>query len=106
MVCNMAPVPHQNYRVGVPKAGCWKVVVNTDASTYGGTNMAADTDLESELVQAHGENQSVCLLLPAATTLLLGSTSVAGNVIEPAVSANVPRSPPVAKSGKQRAKRG
>ena len=34
-VCNFTPVPRQDYRVGVPRGGQWREVLNSDAAAYG-----------------------------------------------------------------------
>src|SRR5256886_11194204 len=35
-VVNFAGIPHENYRIGLPQAGTWTELVNTDAAAYGG----------------------------------------------------------------------
>jgi len=35
VVCNMTPVPRQNYCVGVPHGGDWEEVLNSDATPFG-----------------------------------------------------------------------
>jgi 1,4-alpha-glucan branching enzyme len=37
VVCNFTPVPRQSYRVGVPRAGYWQEILNSDAPIYGGS---------------------------------------------------------------------
>ncbi len=34
-VCNFSAMPHHDYRIGLPSAGRWTEVLNTDAQTYG-----------------------------------------------------------------------
>ena len=36
VVCNFTPIPRHGYRVGVPKAGRWREILNSDAPWYGG----------------------------------------------------------------------
>jgi 1,4-alpha-glucan branching enzyme len=36
---NATPVVREGYRVGVPETGFWNEVLNTDAQTYGGSNV-------------------------------------------------------------------
>ena len=38
-VANFSPVPHEHYRLGLPQAGRWDEVVNTDAEVYGGSGV-------------------------------------------------------------------
>jgi 1,4-alpha-glucan branching enzyme len=39
VVCNFTPVPRTGYRIGLPRPGVWKEVLNTDAGLYGGTGL-------------------------------------------------------------------
>jgi 1,4-alpha-glucan branching enzyme len=50
-VANFAAVPHGNFRLGLPVAGTWEEVVNTDASGYTGSgvgNLGTITAVEGE----------------------------------------------------------
>jgi 1,4-alpha-glucan branching enzyme len=38
-VCNLSPMPREDYRVGLPAAGRWEEVVNTDSELYGGSGV-------------------------------------------------------------------
>ena len=38
-VANFSAMPHDDYRVGLPLAGRWREVLNTDATGYGGSGM-------------------------------------------------------------------
>jgi len=39
VVMNLTPVAREKYRVGLPCAGRWREALNTDAATYGGSNV-------------------------------------------------------------------
>jgi len=39
VVCNFTPVPRENYRLGVPRGGYWRELLNSDAPMYGGSGM-------------------------------------------------------------------
>ncbi len=67
----MTPEPRRFYRVGVPFAGGWRELVNTDSTLYGGTNLGNAGFLRSEPVARHGEAQSLVLLVPPLATLIL-----------------------------------
>jgi 1,4-alpha-glucan branching enzyme len=70
-VSNMTPVPRQNYRIGVPRAGRWREAINSDSSLYGGSNAGNRGAVETSAVGAHGEPQSLDLVLPPLATVLL-----------------------------------
>ena len=35
-ICNFTPVPRENYRVGIPAAGGYQLLLNSDARCFGG----------------------------------------------------------------------
>ncbi len=37
--CNFSPVPRPDYRLGLPRAGHWRELVNTDSELYGGSGI-------------------------------------------------------------------
>ena len=39
VVCNFTPQPHSHYRIGVPEAGFYTELFNSDGKQYGGSNM-------------------------------------------------------------------
>ena len=71
VVCNMTPVPRQGYRIGVPHAGGWREILNTDSGYYGGSNIGNEGRVETSAVAAHGQPQSVELALPPLSTIFL-----------------------------------
>ena len=73
-VCNFTNVERQEYRIGVPKKGYYKVVFNSDDTAYGG-NGGGDRDrLHTEAVNMHGFEQSLSLTLPPLSTIYLKKT--------------------------------
>jgi 1,4-alpha-glucan branching enzyme len=70
-VSNMTPVPRLSYRIGVPKAGLWQEILNTDAGIYGGSNFGNGGALQAEEVPSHGRPFSLSLMLPPLSTILL-----------------------------------
>ena len=70
VVCNFTPEPRRNYVLGVPQAGCWRELINTDARDYGGAGWGNLGGLESAPLPAHGRAQSLCLTLPPLSTLM------------------------------------
>ena len=70
-VCNLTPVVRYNYRIGVPAATSYQLVLNTDSSEYGGSGAGNETGAPCESVPMHGYEQSVALTLPPLATLIL-----------------------------------
>ena len=63
-VFNFTPVPRANYRVGVPRGGHWREIVNTNAAEYGGTDVGNGGGVDATPFTAHGRSYSVTLQLP------------------------------------------
>jgi 1,4-alpha-glucan branching enzyme len=66
---NFTPVPRHGYRIGVPRPGFYREVLNTDAGPYGGANAGNDGGTATREVPAHGEAQSIEVTLPPLATL-------------------------------------
>jgi 1,4-alpha-glucan branching enzyme len=62
--CNFTPAPLTNYRVGVPVAGYWQEILNSDAQLYGGSGMGNFGGVESVPLPLHGRPQSLTITLP------------------------------------------
>jgi 1,4-alpha-glucan branching enzyme len=63
-VCNFTPVLRHNYRVGIPFAGLWKEVLNSDAAIYGGSDQGNFGGLTAAPVPMHGKPFSLNMTLP------------------------------------------
>ena len=73
-VLNFTPVPRQDYRIGVPNAGHYLEILNTDSAYYGGSNLG-NWPLDTEAVPWMGFEQSIKLTLPPlAGVFLKGET--------------------------------
>jgi len=68
-VFNFTPVPRHGYRVGAPKAGFWKELLNSDAAEYGGSGMGNLGGKETEEIPCHGRPWSFDLTLPPLTSV-------------------------------------
>ncbi len=53
VVCNMTPVPRENYLVGVPSAGYWRELFNSDAREFGGAGWGNLGGVEAAPVRSH-----------------------------------------------------
>ena len=71
VIMNMTPVPRQGYRIGVPIAGHWGEILNSDARWYGGTDVGNAGGVDTTAVASHGYPQSVLLTLPPLGLLVL-----------------------------------
>jgi 1,4-alpha-glucan branching enzyme len=71
VVCNFTPVPRVDYGIGVPRAGRWTELLNTDAQIYGGSNMGNRGGVAATPRPMHGYAQSVVMVLPPLSTLIL-----------------------------------
>ncbi len=71
VVSNMTPVPRYGYRIGVPKAGTWTEVLNSDAGVYGGGNLGNGGMVGTDQVPTQGYDTSVVLTLPPLATIVL-----------------------------------
>jgi 1,4-alpha-glucan branching enzyme len=71
VVSNMTPIPRQAYRIGVPLAGSWREVFNSDSGLYGGSNVGNAGQVETTQSAAHGHAQSLELTLPPLATIFL-----------------------------------
>jgi len=71
VVCNFTPVPRIDYRLGVPSAGFWRELLNSDAKEYGGSGLGNFGGVQAEEVPAHGRTHSIALTLPPLSALFL-----------------------------------
>jgi 1,4-alpha-glucan branching enzyme len=71
VVLNATPVVRNGYRVGVPRSGFYKEVLNTDAALYGGSNIGNMGGIHSEQVLHMGREQSLPMTLPPLATVFL-----------------------------------
>ena len=64
VVANFTPVPREGYRVGVPRGGFWKEILNSDAEIYGGGGIGNRGGMTAEGVPWHGRDQSLVITVP------------------------------------------
>ena len=68
IVCNFNPVLREGYSMGVPNAGSYKEVLNSDDVKYGGTGVT-NGSVRSKKGAMHGFEQHITLTLPPLSTL-------------------------------------
>jgi 1,4-alpha-glucan branching enzyme len=71
VVSNFTPVVRSDYRVGVPRPGRWRELVNTDADAYGGSGQGNAGGAWAEPKAWHGRPHSLSLTLPPLSTVIL-----------------------------------
>jgi 1,4-alpha-glucan branching enzyme len=62
--CNLSPVARTGYRLGLPRAGRWVEVLNTDAGIYGGSNVGNLGGVVAEARPWHEQAHSAEVTLP------------------------------------------
>jgi len=70
-VCNFTPVGRAAYRVGVPRGGYYRELLNTDAELYGGGNLGNAGGVMAEAIPWHGHAHSLLLTVPPLAALVL-----------------------------------
>jgi 1,4-alpha-glucan branching enzyme len=71
VVSNFTPVPREGYRIGVPLPGHYREAVNTDAGSYGGSNVGNHSGVTADETQSHGQPYSLTLTIPPLATVIL-----------------------------------
>ena len=62
--CNFSPVPRTAYRIGVPRAGFYREIMNTDSEFYGGSNFGNGGGIHTQPIEWFGYPQSISATLP------------------------------------------
>ncbi|MBI4444573.1 MAG: 1,4-alpha-glucan branching protein GlgB [Acidobacteria bacterium] len=71
VVCNFTPVPRLGYRIGVPREGLYRELLNSDSAFYGGSNLGNSGGVPSEPRPFQAFPHSLKLTLPPLSTLFL-----------------------------------
>ncbi|MCL9777414.1 1,4-alpha-glucan branching protein GlgB [Vibrio methylphosphonaticus] len=69
VVSNFTPVPHEAFRLGVPLAGSYELLLNTDDEKYAGSGFDVTKVANSEGVESESQPQSLALRLPPLSTV-------------------------------------
>ena len=70
IVLNMTPMPHHNFRVGVPSNGAWAEIFNSDDKRFWGSGVSNGKPLNSEGVHWHGRDNSINITAPPLAALV------------------------------------
>jgi 1,4-alpha-glucan branching enzyme len=71
--CNFTPVPRHDYRIGVPRGGVWRELLNSDAHEYGGSGQGNFGQLLAEEEPFHGRPFSLRATLPPLGAVIFKS---------------------------------
>jgi 1,4-alpha-glucan branching enzyme len=70
-VLNFTPQTHFNYDIGVPLAGIWKEILNSDAAKYGGSGKGNPDPVTASNQGKHGRPYSLTLTVPPLAVIFL-----------------------------------
>ena len=70
-VCNFTSVTRENYRIGVPDKGTYRIVLNTDSVEFGGSGTKMQKTYTSKPIPMHSFGQSISLTLPGLSVVYL-----------------------------------
>jgi len=73
VICNFTPTTHSKYKVGVPRGGFWREIINSDATEYGGSGQCNPMRLRAYKKSAHGRPYSLEITLPPLAVVLFRS---------------------------------
>jgi 1,4-alpha-glucan branching enzyme len=80
---NFTPMPREGYRVGVPEAGHWRELLNSDSEVYGGAGWGNLGGLQAEAVPWHGRPSSLLITLPPLAAVLFAPAGPASAASDP-----------------------
>ena len=71
VICNFTPMVREGYRLGVPDAGRYREVFNSDSRFYGGSDVGNNGGIEAEAEPCHQRSHSIRLTLPPLAVVVL-----------------------------------
>ena len=69
-ICNFTPVEHPDYRIGVPRAGTYKELLNSDAESFGGTGVK-NAPMKADKKPMHGMDYNISVHIPPMSTIYI-----------------------------------
>ena len=70
-VFNCTPVVRHDYRIGVPRNGFYREILNSDSGIFGGSNVGNAGGRQADAIAKHGHSWSLSLTLPPLGAILL-----------------------------------
>lgn len=74
VVCNFADLAYEKYNVGVPFAGKYKEVFNSDCAEYGGTDYTNKRVKSSKAIECDGRENSISINIAPLSILIFNCT--------------------------------
>ena len=71
VILNLTPAPREDYRIGVPLPGVWKVLFNSDKGIFGGSDYPTSGAAMTEEYGWHGKAFSIAINLPPLSCIIL-----------------------------------
>jgi len=71
VVINLLTDGYEDFRLGVPKAGIYKEIFNSDEQRFGGNGITNPGDLKTEKVPSHGKPHSLSIRVPPLGGVIL-----------------------------------
>ena len=71
IILNLTPVPHPEYRIGVPLSGIWSEVLNSDNTAFFGSGKVNEPAIITEEIAWHGKAYSICITIPPLGAVVL-----------------------------------
>ncbi len=81
VIANLTPVPRLQYRVGLPRPGRWRELLNSDAAVYGGSNMGNGGGVTATDKPCHNLPCSAEFILPPLSILVFRPERAADLVV-------------------------
>ena len=69
VVANFTAMPREGYRLGFPRPGRWREVINTNAACYGGSNLGNGGEIRVRAEESHGLPACADILVPPLATV-------------------------------------
>ncbi len=71
IILNLTPVPRPDYRIGVPLAGVWTEILNSDDTAFYGSGKVNGSSIITQEIAWQGKAYSLCLTIPPLAAVVL-----------------------------------
>jgi 1,4-alpha-glucan branching enzyme len=70
VIMNLTPMPRTHYRVGLPRPGRWREMLNSDSAIYGGSNLGNYGGVTADDYNVHNQSYSAEFTLPPLSIVM------------------------------------